>query len=187
MPQASSKLIAVAALLAAGAVQAHTLDVGLNNNAVGVDYSTQLPKSSVNVGAGLLHHQDNGDAYYASLFVADNVNKTSGVLAGLGARGYYIDAKLRNAKGTALALGGFLNYEIPTVPNLSVRADLYYAPDVLSFDEIQRYSDLSARVQYRIIEQAWVYLGYRRADVNPDKGRSQKIDEGGYVGLMLWF
>ena len=109
------------------------------------------------------------------------------MLAGIGARGYYIDAKLRDAKGTALALGGFLNYEIPTVPNLSVRADAYYAPDVLSFDEIQRYSDLSARVQYRIIEQAWVYLGYRRADVNPDRGHSQKIDEGGYVGLMLWF
>lgn len=187
MPKFSKTLLAAATLVLAGAAQAHTLDIGLNNEAVGLDFTTQIPKSELNVGGGLLHHQDDGDVYYGSLFVADNVNKTSGVLAGIGARAYYIDAKLRDASGTAVGLGGFLNWDVPNVPNLSLRTDVYYAPDVLSFDEIQRYLDFSARVQYRIIEQAWIYGGYRHADADPVEGRSQSIDEGGYVGLMVWF
>ncbi len=166
---------------------AHTLDLSLNNDAVGLDYTTQITNSEVNVGAGLLHNQDNGEAYWGSFFIADNVNKQSGILAGLGGRLYYIDADKRNDKGTAVGLGGFVNWDIPPVPNLSVRGELYYAPDVLSFDEVKRYVDFFARVQYRIIEQAWVYAGYRNAEMKGVKASDQKIDEGFNLGIMLWF
>ncbi|MGC1508407.1 YfaZ family outer membrane protein [Ketobacter nezhaii] len=166
---------------------AHTLDLSLNNDAVGLDYTTQVSQSEVNVGAGILHHQDNGDAYWGSFFVADNVNKQSGILAGLGGRLYYIDADKQNNSGTALGLGGFVNWDLPNVTNLSLRSDFYYAPDVLAFDEVKRFVDFSARVQYRVIEQAWIYLGYRNAEMKGTSGSDQKIDEGVNVGLMLWF
>lgn len=166
---------------------AHTLDLSLNNDAVGLDYTTQITNSEINVGAGVLHHQDNGEAFWGSFFVADNVNKQSGILAGLGGRLYYIDADKRNDKGTAVGLGGFVNWDIPPVPNLSLRGEFYYAPDVLSFDEVNRYIDFSARVQYRIIEQAWIYAGYRNAEMKGDSGSDQKIDEGFNLGIMLWF
>lgn len=177
----------IAAALAATIAQAHTFDIALNQDAVGLDFTTQIPKSELNLGAGLLHHQDDGDVFYGSLFVADNVNKETGILAGLGARFYFINADKIDQDGTALGLGGFINWDIPTVPNLSVRSDLYYAPDVLSFGEVKTYTDFSARVQYRLIEQAWVHAGYRRAKVDPEEGRNQNIDEGAFVGLMLWF
>ena len=166
---------------------AHTLDLSLNNKAVGLDWTTQLSESELNLGAGLLHHQDNGDVYYGNIFVADNVNKQAGILAGIGGRVYYIDADKRNASGTAVGLGGFLNWDIPSITNLSIRSDLYYAPDVLAFDEVKRYVDFSARIQYRIIEQAWLYVGYRNAEMKPSRGSDQTMDEGGHLGVMLWF
>lgn len=180
-------LFSIAMLLASAQVRSHTLDFSLNNDAVGVDFTTQMTKSELNFGAGLLHHQDNGDVYYGSLFVADNVNKQSGILAGLGGRAYFIDADRTDESGTALGLGGFINWEIPSVPNLSLRSDLYYAPDVLSFDEINGYIDFTARIQYRLIEQAWVYLGFRHAEAKTDAPGKTKLDESGNIGLMLWF
>src|SRR5690606_38648760 len=116
-----------------------------------------------------------------------NVNKQSGVLAGIGARYYFIDADLIDQDGTALGVGGFLNWDVPSVPNLSLRSDLYYAPKVLSFGEIEKFVDFSARVQYRIIEQAWVHAGYRIAEAGPEEGPDQDIDEGLFFGLMIWF
>ncbi|HLT64303.1 MAG TPA: YfaZ family outer membrane protein [Pseudohongiella sp.] len=180
-------LAPLATLLAVGAVNAHTLDLAINDDAVGFDFTTQIPKSELNLGAGLLHHQDLGDAFYGSLFVADNVNKQSGILAGIGARYYFIDADEIDQDGTALGIGGFMNWDVPGVPNLSLRGDLYYAPDVLSFGEVEKFVDFSGRVQYRLIEQAWVYLGYRRAKVSPEEGNNQNIDEGAMIGVMVWF
>lgn len=167
--------------------QAHTLDLNLNNDTVALDYTTQIQKSEVNVGAGLLHHQDNGDVYYASFFVADNVNKQNGLLAGIGGRAYYLDADPSDDNGTAVGLGGFVNWDVPTVTNLSLRSDFYYAPDVLAFDELEGYLDFTARVQYRLIEQAWVYLGYRYAEAKTEGPGKAKFDEGAHVGIMLWF
>ena len=181
------KLAFAAALLATTSVQAHTLDLSINQDAVGLDFTTQIPKSELNVGGGLLHHKDNGDAYYASAFVADNVNKQNGILAGIGARYYFINADEIDQDGTALGIGGFINWDIPTVTNLSVRGEVYYAPDVLTFGEIKTYADATVRAQYRLIEQAWVHAGYRRAKVSPEEGRDMNIDEGGFVGVMVWF
>lgn len=181
------KYFAPVALICAGAVQAHTLDLSINNDAVALDYTTQIPKSELNLGAGLLHHEDLGDAYYGSLFVADNVNKQNGFLAGIGARYYFVDADEVDQDGTALGIGGFLNWDVPGVPNLSLRGDLYYAPEVLSFGEVEKFVDFSGRIQYRLIEQAWVYAGYRRARLSPEEGYNQNIEEGGMVGVMVWF
>lgn len=181
------KLLALSSLLYSTFATGSTLDLNLNNDAVQIDFSTQITESELNLGGGLLHHQDNGDVYYGSVFVADNVNKQAGILAGIGGRLYYMDADKGDASGSALGLGGFINWEIPSVTNLSIRSDFYYAPDVLAFDEVKRYSEFSARVQYRVIEQAWVYVGYRKAEMKPDGGSAQTFDEGGHLGVMLWF
>lgn len=177
----------LAASCAVASAQAHTIDLAINSDAVALDFTTQIRKSELNLGAGGLHHEDNGDAFYASLFVADNVNKQSGLLAGIGARYYFIDADLIDQDGTSLGLGGFLNWDVPGVTNLSLRGDLYYAPDVLSFGEIEDFFDFSVRVQYRVIEQAWVHAGYRRAEASPEEGRDQDIEDGAMVGVMIWF
>jgi len=180
-------LLAGILAFSATTAQAHTLDLNLNNDTVAVDYTTQIQKSEINIGAGLLHHEDRGDVYYGSFFVADNVNKQNGLLAGLGGRAYYIDADRSDDNGTAIGLGGFVNWDVPTVTNLSLRSDFYYAPDVLAFDELEGYLDFTARVQYRLIEQAWVYLGYRYAEAKTEAPGKAKLDEGAHVGIMFWF
>lgn len=180
-------LLSVACLAVSGSAFSHTLDLNLNDDTVAVDYTTQIKKSELNVGAGLLHNQDLGDVYYGSFFVADNVNKQSGLLAGIGGRAYYMDVDRSDESGTAIGLGGFLNWDLPNVTNLSLRSDIYYAPDVLAFDEIDGYLDFSARVQYRIIEQAWIYVGYRNAEAKTEAPGKAKVDEGGHLGIMLWF
>lgn len=183
----STSLLAMTIATAVTGVQAQTLDLSINNESVGVDYTNQISGTEVNFGAGLLHNQDNGDAYWASLFVADNVNKQAGILAGIGGRLYYLDADQYDNRGTAVGLGGFVNWDIPTLTNLSLRGDLYYAPDVLSFDEVSRFTDFSLRVQYRIIEQAWLHVGYRHADMKGQSHDNQTIEEGMNLGIMLWF
>ncbi len=181
-------LVTLTLAMFSASVSAHTLDLTLNNKAVGLDYSTQVTEAGLNVGGGLLHHEDNGDAYYGSLFVADNVNEQSNLLAGIGARFYYLDEDEGDLSGTAVGIGGFINWEIPAVPNVSLRTDIYYAPDVLAFDDISRYLDFTVKIQYRIIEQAWLYIGYRNAEMeSASNGNDFEIDEGGHLGIMLWF
>ncbi|HVK99805.1 MAG TPA: YfaZ family outer membrane protein [Dongiaceae bacterium] len=186
-PSCQSALLGLAFCTLAGVAQAHTVDLGINNDAVSLEYNNQIPKSELNLGVGGLHSKENGDAYYASLFVADNVNKESGLLAGLGTRFYYLDADEGSTEGTGLALGGFLNWDVPSVPNLSLRGDFYYAPDVLTFDDVENFGDVSARVQYRVIEQAWLYVGYRRLMLEDELSHDFNLEEGAFVGMLLWF
>lgn len=168
---------------------AQTLDLTLNNSAVAIDYSARMSDSELNLGAGFIHNEDKGDAYYASLFVADNVNMQSNFLAGVGGRIYYVEEDKFELSGIAVGVGGFLNWEIPAAPLVSVRADFYFAPDVIAYEDLSGLMDFSARIQYRIIERAWVYLGYRTLEVSPleDEGPDRKIDDSANVGIMIWF
>ncbi|HET9679110.1 MAG TPA: YfaZ family outer membrane protein, partial [Gammaproteobacteria bacterium] len=93
--------------------------------------------------------------------VADAAQGTTPFKVGIGAKLFFIDATV--ADGGALAVGGHARYTLPAFNRFAIAGQVYYAPDVTTFGDTTKYMQFGVRMEYEILRQANVFLGYRRA------------------------
>jgi hypothetical protein len=63
--------------------------------------------------------------------------------------------------GTAIAIGGSLRLTPAANKNFAVMASAYFAPNVLSFGDMDDYQEFEIRGEYKVSEQLTGYVGYR--------------------------
>lgn len=142
--------------------------------------------SDLHYGFNFLYHEDDGHVGGVSLHVAGQSKATVfNQEMGIGGKAITYDAG--GPDGGALAVGGYILHNLASANLLSVRGDLYYAPSVVTFGDGNRYVEYSMRLQYQIVDQANVYLGYRNIEVDFDQFGSIDIDQSAHVGLMMHF
>ena len=183
-----SKLIALALFLPfiyPNASTASQINLDINDETVHVAFASQPSRKDLNLSASLLHHEDDGDVYSIGAFVQSPINNRQDLHGALGGRLYYMDAD--GPDGYGLGLGGEIGFKIPQIPDLSLHAELYYAPKVLTFNDVDRFIDTSIRIKYRVLEQGSIYLGYRKQEVDIEHGGKVDIDKGGHIGISLQF
>ncbi|MGD8378209.1 MAG: YfaZ family outer membrane protein [Gammaproteobacteria bacterium] len=168
------------------AAPAATLDFNLSDSALGLDYSAPL-QNGLHSEAGFLHTQDNGDDIHLGLHLVDNADPGQHALTvGVGGRLYAFDTDAEN--GGSLAVGGFFRYVLPSYNRVGFGGRVYYAPSVSSFGHIDRALEYSADVDYQVLRQASVYVGYRKVRVEFDNVAGHyNVDDGVHLGLRLTF
>ncbi len=149
--------------------------VNLSNNAANMDF-----------GAGYMYHDGsrhilNIDLHAKGQTAVGNLPTTAGV--GVQFTGFEDD----DLDGAAVGLGGFARVNIPTVPGLSFEGALHYAPTILSFSDADEMTRLRIQGNYRIIQNADVFLGYHYLNADLDGGSDVTLDEGVFVGMKLMF
>ena len=108
------------------------------------------------------------------------------VSVGLGGRKSFLHDSPIN--GGSLAPGGYFSANIPEVPGLSVNGELYLAPSILSYGDVDGARFLEASVSYRIIRKAEVMAGFRYVSAELDEGRSDfRVEEDLIIGMRLLF
>lgn len=185
-------LIAAAVAVSMGwsvAGQAATVDVSLNNDAARFSYGAFVGSAGggrTQFDAGLLYNNDSDSIIHTGLHLVDVIAaKTPGVQAAIGGRLYYADAWNQNT--LALALGGQLRVTIPqTSDRLAVALHGHYAPGIVTFWDGENLSEYGARLEYSLMNQARVYLGYRDVTVKLDR-KHYAVDESGHIGLAIDF
>lgn len=178
--------LALGALLTPTHAAAGELDFDLSNSAARFDFRFQLTESGLFGDVGLLHHEDDGDMLFGGIqLVGDAGGGSEPLKAGLGARLVSID--VTGADGSAVGIGGFFNYVFPEHNRFAVGGYAYVAPKVTSFGDMERYLEYGLRADYRIMEQASLYLGLR--DVSADFATlgDATIDDGFHLGISLEF
>jgi hypothetical protein len=170
------------------AAAANGLDLNVNDNAVRVTGELEL-RRDIMVDASIYHHDDRGEVFGVGLHATGAATGGSNPLrAGLGARLFRIDSSiLGEDSGTALPLGGFMNYRIPGYNRFSVGGSLYYAPDVLSFSDVRKYWEYNAWAAYDVFRAGQVYLGVRGIKADFERSPEVTFDTGMHVGLRLRF
>ncbi|MCG8670471.1 MAG: YfaZ family protein [Pseudomonadales bacterium] len=176
-------IVAAISVSTANIAFADTFSADINNDAFKFQYNATNTGSNLDLNASILHHDDDGEIYAVGAQVEGQSLQQANATGSLGAKLYYID--LDGADGFAIGLGGLVNIAIPQVEGFSIQAEAYYAPSVLSFNDVEHHIDFGAKAKYRVLDNGSVYLGYRKANIDIENAGDGDLDEGIHVGIEL--
>lgn len=126
----------------------------------------------------------NDDALYEIGFLMKKAMGESGLHIGLGIKANY------TKDYTTVPLGIVFDYALPlqTIVPMSVGADVYYAPKVLSFSDANKYFEYRLEYDAEVIDHGHVVIGYRhiKTDYNDIRGNFT-YNASAYVGFTFEF
>jgi hypothetical protein len=164
------------------------MDLSFNSDAFRFIYGQEFENNNLAWDAGLLNNSDKGYIVNASLYLTGFASDGNNPLeAGLGGRSGYVDGDDSDQTGIPLALGGYLKYTLPNLNRISIRGDAYYAPDILTAMDLEKYEDYTLKVSYNLLREADIYVGVRYVKAEFDNNSSQLIDNGMHLGIDLRF
>ena len=181
--------------LAAMSAQAQgDLDFSIGDDTAKVQVSSDVPYNDLSWTAELLHFDNsefNANIIGGGIFVAGRSNaSTARQTAGVGGKFLLVEGDGIET-GSGIAIGGFIRHTLSQANLISLRGEMFIAPGIISFQGMESYLEYSARVEYQLLDQANVYLGYRnvQADFDLDIGGEAEVefDEGIIAGLSLRF
>ena len=167
-------------------IQADLLNVNLSNDAVSANYLIDMGQGFF-AGGSVLHEEDAGQVVSLDLLVKDDLRSGEHTFsAGVGGKIFGIFTEVSGNDGMSMALGGFVNYALPSVKAVSLQGELYYGPSVTSVEDVESVLYYLAGVEVEVIERAKLHAGYRKIRVKFPGGRGN-MDEGINVGIKLEF
>lgn len=185
-----------AGLLACAAVaSAQTLDLNVSNDSALFRYIVQDRDSSgfgtKEVDLGLVYATDDAIVgMFGAQIVAEAGSRTPGLDAGLGLKLFGASAEVKgrdDASLFALTLGGQLRFVPPPWPRIGVSLQGFFSPDVITFGDADKFAYLSSALEYRVLPQAMVYLGYRKMRAGLEDSGTVTVESGGHLGFQLEF
>lgn len=186
---------ALGLLAAAAAVPAQTLDLNLSNDGAQFRYITQDRDSAgfgnKEVDLGLVYTTDDVIVgMFGAQVVAEAGSRSPGLDAGLGLKLFGANAEIDeqdDASLFALTLGGQLHFVPPPWPRIGVSLQGYFSPDVVTFGDADKFIYLSSALEYRVLPQAMIYLGYRKMRAGIEDDGTVTLESGGHFGFQLEF
>ena len=160
---------------------ADSLALDLNDNSLRLNYQHSLD-THYQADAAWIHTKDLGNTITAGFNLKQTLNNDISALIG----GKAVFQQHDNwPDGTAIAIGGTLRITPAANKNVAVSLSGYFAPNVLSFGDMDNYRELELRGEYQVSEQLTAYVGYRnnRADYNLSGVKSNGI--GLYDGAII--
>ncbi len=184
-------ILAISLLSVASIAAADTLDIGLSNSTAQFKYgvpSSLAGKSEVY--AELMFNDVNSIIGGAGLLVANDEMKVPGLTIGIGAKA--VAATLKNLpvrkNASAVALGLQVRYELPAERRVAFAGEAYYAPQIITFGDADRYQQLGARAEFSISPQMQVYAGYRKVWFTlKNTSIEMPLINGPHLGVQLSF
>ncbi len=179
--------IILAALAAgfSGAVSADSIDINLNNDSLQAIYATNWRAAEFNMGLLSNTDQDDWAASMGLLALGEKQTGATRIEGGFGGKIYLAD--VANQDVLALGLGG----QFRTFPNngpIGLSGFLYYAPDIVTAMDGEKFWELGARVEFEMVKKgANIYLGYRKVRADLDDGRNITVDSGFHAGIKITF
>ena len=192
-------VMAGALSLANSVVMADSIDLNLNDDAMRLTYEADLSRSSkgLMLDAGYYYNdypvnqnsnskRSDADLIHLGLHVTgDNWSQAGVFNIKVGGRIIYTNLAT-SVDVMALGLGGEVRFS--PVHRLGLGASAYYAPRIATFMDGERYSEYGVKIDYQLLKQAFVYLGYRQIEVKLEGvGSRVELDDSGHVGLKLLF
>lgn len=186
---------ATAALLASVHVQANSLDLNMSGDSARLTYAASLPaqqNSEYEWDAGYLFAEDDADenigvAHLGIHTLGDVGAAPHKVVAGLGGRVLWLNAENLDVDAVAVAIGGKFEARIKGYDRLGFGGHLYFAPDVISFGDLDSAFEYQAWVGYQLLRTGDVYVRYRQLKAEHDTAGDITVDNGFNVGIKLSF
>ena len=114
----------------------------------------------------------------------DTGSGTPSLSAGIGLKVFGLTTADINV--VAVAAGGLLRFSPPSLPRVSLYSDIYYAPKIVTFFDGENLTYFSGGLEYELLSQADVYLGYRSVRATTMTGGGVTVDNGVHVGIRMF-
>lgn len=168
---------------------AEQLDLSFNSDALRIQYVHEFKSNNLNLDTGWLYNSDRGSVLHVGLllsgFAAEGTNPVS---AGVGGRIVYTDGELSNQSGLAVPVGGTLRWSPRNLDRLVISGDLFFAPNILSTGDLEKYEEYAVRVGYNVTRQADIYVGARYINGKyKSPVPNAMYDNGMHIGINLRF
>jgi len=179
-------------------VLADSLDINLNNDSGRITYEFAVGDAEIPI-SGLYGKNNKNGRYWAisgGLQVSgDNFLGETLMTGSLGVNAYTVDTE--DFEILALGLGGMIGF-YPNNGFFGFQVGGYYSPAVVTGLDGENFLEAKARADFRIFDQAVLYIGYRvlRADLKNgttvdgilvDGTKDVTIDEGFHGGINISF
>jgi hypothetical protein len=172
------------------AASADNIDLNLRDEAIRASYTMDIAGTAgLNTELGLLYSEDeeklDDTLYHAGMHVSGENWSQSGTFdISIGGRLYYTSPG--DLELSALAFGGKVRFS--PAHRLGIGGHVYYAPDITSYEDAKRFVESAVRVDYQLLPQAFVYVGYRQIEVDIENGPKEvELDDDAHIGIKLLF
>jgi hypothetical protein len=189
-----SRIVALSLLIASTTVMADSIDITLRDTSAQFQYRTSmgrdaLGKTEFHVGA-LYVNKHNMMSDFGLLVKDELGGNAPGFSVGVGLKGLAAQVTGKNLvenNVSALALGGLVRYSPPEAHRLGIVGQVYFSPNIVTFGNADRYVESGVRMEFEVIPQAVVYLGYRRIGFGIKAQPYAILDEGANLGVRISF
>jgi len=168
---------------------ADSIDINLRDSSAQLQYNASMGRDTLGrseIHAGVLYTNDNDTLADLGLLVQDEMGENApGVTVGVGLKGLVANTKNSNAR--ALALGGLVRFAPFEDSRFGISGKIYLSPNITTFGDADRYIETGVTLDYEIIPQAIIYIGYRKIKINIDQSPDERLDDGGHVGFKISF
>lgn len=171
----------------ASPVLADSLALDVNNDAVKLNYANELNKN-YEADFAWTHVKDKGNNLSAGFSLKQDINSL--LVANIGGKAIF-QHNQHLPDGSVLAVGGRLTFTPYALRQLKLSAEAYFAPNVLSFGDIENYRETELRAAYQFSDQLTGFVGYRnyQADYkdNGYKLNDVRLYDSGMIGAEFHF
>ena len=178
------------------ALWAGTMDLSVSDVAAQIKFESAFDITDIyfSVGLSSFDNEENnadvdGTSGFVGLALTEATDGKSRVGLGVRLNKFSIDVNTLGSvdvEGGALAIGGFAHLFLPSNEKLRLRAEAYYAPDAISYDDVTKFSEFSIQFEYNLIQNAVVALGFRDVSVEIFD-EDLDIEENAFLGIRIEF
>jgi hypothetical protein len=189
------KLILMGSLSIFGSiVHAAGLDFNLGGDSAEIRYlfssDAQIGVGGTDIGAGLYFNENDDYVFTGSLLVVGNsTGRNRALQLGAGVKAYAGTLE-RSGEDTvgAIGVGGRVAYIFPSMTPMAVTTELYYAPNITSFGDNDRFYEVLVRFEIEVAPTTRFYVGYRQMEARLElENVDYELDASAHLGVRFSF
>ncbi len=182
------KKVLVSTLLlstAVGAFAGGEIDFALSNTSIRVEHDAVLVGTGAHFSTGFLYNEDNESwAVTAGFNAVDATMANQEMIGGVGFKALMMSTDASDFSVGA-GVGGFLRWQPNFMNGLGLEGQAYFAPNILSFGKLTSAYEAVARVTYKVLPQARVFIGYHEVTGNYENRSDVSVDSTFHIGFRM--
>ncbi|WP_320827225.1 YfaZ family outer membrane protein [Reinekea sp.] len=183
------KIIATTALglAATSALAGGEIDFALSNTSVRVEHDAVLVGTGAHISTGAMYNENTDNwAIMAGFNAVDATMANKELIGGVGFKLLLLSSEASEL-AVAAGVGGFLRWQPEFMNGLGFEGQTYFAPSILSFGGLTSAYEVVARVTYKVLPQARIFVGYHEVTGNYTDISNVSVDSTYHVGFRMTY